>query len=57
MQKYVKARLILMAEALTSFNNAAADVYSKADMSDKGTETLDNYDKVILQVAAAVFPI
>jgi hypothetical protein len=56
-QKHVMARRILMGEALTSFNNAAADVYTKTDMSDKGTDTLDNYEKVILKVAAAVFPI
>jgi hypothetical protein len=54
-QKYVMARQILMGESLTSFNNAAADVYSKTDTSDKGTETLDNYEKVILKVAASVF--
>jgi hypothetical protein len=36
---------------------AAADVYSKNDMLDKDTETLDNYEKAILKVTAAVFPI
>jgi hypothetical protein len=46
-----------MGEALTSFNMAAADVYSKTGMSDKGTKILDNYEKVISKVAAAVFPI
>jgi hypothetical protein len=56
-QKYVMARRILLGEALTSFNNAASDVYSRNDMSDKGTETLDNYEKAILNVAAAVLPI
>jgi hypothetical protein len=56
-QNYVMVHQILMGEALTSFNKAAADVCSKNDMSDKGTETLDNYEKVILKVAAAAFPI
>jgi hypothetical protein len=51
------ARRILMGEALTAFNNAADEVHSIDDKSDKGTESLDNYQKVILMVAAAVFPI
>jgi hypothetical protein len=51
------ARRILMGEALTAFNNAADEVYSIDDKSDKGTESHDNYQKVILKVAAAVFPI
>lgn len=54
---YTMARRIFTGEALTAFNNAANDVYSAEDMSDKGEENLTNYEKVILKVAAAVFPI
>jgi hypothetical protein len=60
-QKYVMARRILQGEALTSFNNAANDVWSNEDQDglplDQGEETLENFDLVMLKVAGAVFPI
>lgn len=56
-EKYVMARRIFMGEALTAFNNAAKEVYSKDDKSDKGTETKENFELVIKKVASAVFPL
>jgi hypothetical protein len=60
-QKYVMARPILQGESLTSFNNAANDVWSNEDQDglplDQGEETLENFDLVMLKVAGAVFPI
>jgi hypothetical protein len=54
-QKYVMSRSILQGEALTSFNNAANDVWPNEDQDglplDQGEETLENFDLVMLKVA------
>jgi hypothetical protein len=56
-EKYVMARRIFMGEALTAFNNAAEAASSLADGSDKGQESLDNFELIIKKVASAVFPL
>lgn len=56
-EKYVMARRIFMGEALTAFNNAAESVFSNPDESDKGIESLENFELVLKKVASAVFPL
>ena len=56
-EKYVMARRIFMGEALTAFNNAAENASSLPDGSDKGHESLENFELIIKKVASAVFPL
>jgi hypothetical protein len=56
-EKYVMAQRIFMGEALTAFNNASEAVSSAADGSDKGQESLANFELVLKKVASAVFPL